>query len=452
MNSAILVVALLFALVLAATLYLTRRNNTKLEGILEESVKSELLAVCFAASEIVYDHIELFKAINTEKDIDRYREEFDTMMARLQSLRRSVGANDNVNVKYIYTLKKIDDKYFFIFDTDAEALKGHDDGDPDGGIVTEYTDIAKIHLDAFAGQSSAGIMNAKDEWGSYNTGAVPLHDPRTGGVIGVLGVDIDDAFIERSRRTAAATMTLLSIVMALSMGALLTVLILLIRRNAAMQADLYRIANRDAITELPNRRYLFNYLKEKSGLFSTESMSFAVFFIDLDNFKRVNDSAGHDMGDELLRKISEFLNRSQQNFVACVRNSGNSGEQPLDAITARIGGDEFLQITPDVTNETEAADFARNLLKSFQTQSALETFIRDFGVGLSIGVALFPSMSRDYNDLMMLADIAMYHAKFSGKNNFAFYRPEMGDNVDNQSLSIRSVKKGRKARAFSPAL
>jgi diguanylate cyclase (GGDEF)-like protein len=434
LNSTILVVAALFMLVLAATLYLIQRNNAKLGGILEESVKSELLAVCFAASEVVYDHIELFKAINAEKDIDRHREEFNALMARLHSLRHSVSANDNVNVKYIYALKKIGNRYFFVLDTDPEALKEHDEGDPDGGFVTEYTDIAKVHLDAFAGRPNAGIMNAVDEWGSYNTGAVPLRDPETNQVVGVLAVDIDDAFVERSRQTAIATMTLLAVVMTISMGALLAVLVLLIRRNAAMQADLYRIANHDLVTGLPNRYYLFNYLKGKSGIFSTESMTFAVFFIDLDNFKRVNDGAGHDAGDELLRKISEFLSRSQQDYVSGARNPGG---QALDAITGRIGGDEFLQITPGVANETEAAVLARDLLESFQAQDALKPFLQDFGVGLSIGVSLFPSMSRDYNELMKLADIAMYHAKYSGKNNFALYRLEMGDNVDNPNISIR---------------
>jgi diguanylate cyclase (GGDEF)-like protein len=434
-NKTILAVAALFALVITATMYLTWRNNARLEGILEESVKSELLAVCFAASEIIADHVELFNAINAEEDIDKYREEFDATMNWLNLLRDSLSANNNVNVKYIYALKKIDGRYFFIFDTDQEALEGHDDDDPGtAGIVTEYADIAKVHLDAFAGNPGAGIMNATDEWGSYNTGAVPLRDPKTGQVIGVIGVDIGDTFIKRFKQTAAVTATLLAVVMTVSLSALLTVLILLVRHNTAMQADLYRIANHDTITGLPNRHYLFNYLQGKNGL---PSMAFAVFFIDLDNFKQVNDGAGHRTGDELLYDIAEFLNRSQQECLSCVRNPEKSSDPALDAITARIGGDEFLQIMPGVTNETEAAALARNLLADFQAQSALKPFIRDFGVGLSIGIALFPAMSDDYNELIRLADIAMYHTKYSGKNNFAFYRPEMADSVDSKKFSTR---------------
>jgi diguanylate cyclase (GGDEF)-like protein len=435
----IFMVAALFALVSVATLYLTGRNNTRLEGILEESVKSELLAVGFAASEAVASHIELFKAINSEEDIDRYREEFDATMARLHLLRDSVSTNNDVNVKYIYTLKRIDGKYFFIFDTDPEALAEHDNGDPDGGFVTEYTEIDPVHLDAFAGKPSAGIMNAADEWGSYNTGAVPLYDPESGQVIGVLGVDISDTFIQRFRRTATVTASLLAVLMIVSLSALFSVLVLLVRRNTAMQADLYRIANHDTITGLPNRRYLFDYLKKKSGLLSTKSTTFAVFFVDLDNFKRVNDSVGHAAGDKLLREISEFLSRSQEDCLSCVRDPVNPGDRALDAITARIGGDEFLQIMPGVANETDAIAISRNLLASFQTQSAFEPFIQNCEVGLSIGIALFPSMSPDYNDLMRLADIAMYHAKYGGKNNFALYRPEM-NNTTQKSPSVRTSR------------
>ena len=438
LNSAILVVAMLFALVLAVAMHLTVRGNAKLGGILEDSVKANLLAVCFAASEVVSGHVELFNAINSEEDVDKYRQEFDATIAKLQALRVSVNTNDNLNVKFIYVLKKIGDKYFFIFDTDQEAIDGHDDDDPETvGVVTEYADIARIHLDAFDGKSGAGIMNARDEWGSYNTGAIPLHDPRSGDIIGAIGIDIDDTFIERSKQIASTTATILAVVMLLSMSALLATLILLVRRNASMQADLYRIANRDLITGLPNRHYLFNYLKGKSRLFSADFPPFAVFFVDLDNFKRVNDGAGHDAGDDLLRNIAEFLRISQLGYAPFIQNPDVSSGKVLDAITARIGGDEFLQITPAVADEKDAVAVAKGMLASFQEQNALKPFIEQFEVGLSIGIALFPSMSSDYGELMKLADIAMYHAKYSGKNNFAVYRAEMADHLDGKELSIR---------------
>jgi diguanylate cyclase (GGDEF)-like protein len=437
LNNAILVVGLLFAFVLAATMYLTLRNNAKLESILEDSVKAELLAVCFAAGEIVLEHKEAFSAINDEDDIDRYRKEFDSAIAGLRLLRDRISANDSVNVKYIYALKKIGGKYYFIFDTDEEAIEHHDDGDPaTEGVVTEYTEIAKVHLDAFAGQSSVD-MNAKDQWGSYHTGTLPLRDPESGQVIGVIAIDIDDNFIRRFQQTSASAATFLAVIMAASMSALLFTLILLISRHDSMQTELYRMANHDAITGLPNRHNLFHYLERKSQILSTSFPPFAMFFVDLDNFKQVNDSAGHDAGDELLRNISAFLISSQQDDVSRLRNSEDPDDHALDAITARIGGDEFLQITPGVTNEEDAVAVAAGMLKNFQAQSALKPFIQDFGIGLSIGIALFPPMSSDYNELMKLADIAMYQAKFNGKNSFAVYRPEMSRRVKGRKLSIR---------------
>ncbi|MDR1709922.1 MAG: GGDEF domain-containing protein [Candidatus Accumulibacter sp.] len=434
LNRTIAAVAALFALVLVAAMVLNQRNNAKLEDILEDSVRAELLATCFGASEAVYEHVNLFQAINAEEDIDRHREEFDVTIARLRQLRDSINANGAANVKYIYVLKKIEDKYYFIFDTDDEAIAGHDDGDPaTEGIVTEYGDIATVHLDAFAGKASAGIMNARDEWGSYNTGAVPLLDPENASrVIGIVGVDIDDTYIKRSKQTASSNAILLALVMAVSMGVLLVVLIFMIRRNTAMQEDLYYIANHDAVTGLYNRYFLFAHLKEKSAAFSESSPPFAIFFVDLDNFKRVNDGAGHDAGDDLLRAISEFLCEFQNEHAA-----PGDDDDVIGPITARIGGDEFLLITPGAPAKEAAAALARAMLDGFQSRENLKPTIRDYGIGLSIGIALFPSMSRDYNELMKLADIAMYHAKHHGKNNYALYHPEMGEGIDGRALSIR---------------
>ncbi|MDR1713609.1 MAG: GGDEF domain-containing protein [Coriobacteriales bacterium] len=432
LNGAILVVAVLFALVLATTMILTQRNNSELENILEESVKAELLASCFGAREVVLDHLELFNNINSEADVDRYRAEYDATIARLELLRTRIGA------EYIYVLKLIDGKYYFIFDTDTEAMAGHDDSDPKTeGLITEYTGIEDVHLEAFAGVPNAGVMNVQDEWGSYNTGAVPLLDPDTREVIGVVSTDITDIYIAQFRQTSTTSSRLLMVVMGAAMVVLLAVLIALNRRNSRMQADLYRLANHDAITGLPNRHYLFTYLAEKREALEKTPSPFAVFFVDLDNFKRVNDSAGHDAGDELLRSISEFLSTTQQGYAACALNPENPGTCLLDALTARIGGDEFLQITPGISSAAEAEAVATSMLTGFKAQNSLKPFIRDYEVGLSIGIALFPEQSADCNELMKLSDIAMYHAKYNGKNNYALYTPEMGDSVEGQSLSIR---------------
>jgi diguanylate cyclase (GGDEF)-like protein len=416
-QSTLFIVSALLALVLGTTLALTIRNNSTLGGILEESVKSELLAVCFAARDDI--PVDLFLSINSDADLHARQSEVVATIERLRVLKNEVGAT------YIYVLKEIDGKYYFIFDTDEEA------GTPDNPIFTEY-EIAAVHEDAFAGRPSADIMNVEDEWGSYNTGAIPLYLNGDGSdedtPIGIVSVDVEDAYNERSRQTALTNALLLIVVMVVTMAILLGLLIMLLRRNQKMQEDLLYIANHDAITGLYNRYYLFTYLSRWSRLHRNNDASFAVLFIDLDNFKRVNDSAGHDEGDVLLRLISRFF----QNY-----SDADGCKGIVENISARIGGDEFVQVIPDIVTPEQAERRARTMLEDFAAKPEFQRYIRDFDVGLSIGGALFPSQATEYSELVRLADIAMYQAKSSGKNNYFLYDKSMGDGPKDVVLSVR---------------
>jgi diguanylate cyclase (GGDEF)-like protein len=414
-QSALLVVSALLALVLATTIVLTLYNNNKLDDILEESVKSELLAVCFAARADI--DMELFLSINSSEDFAAHQEQIDEIIAQLRVLKNEDGAT------YIYALKEIDGTYYFIFDTDEEA------GTPDNPVFTEY-ELAPVHEEAFAGDIAAGIMNVEDEWGSYNTGAIPLlYEHRQ---VGIISVDFEDTFIERSRQTAAFGVGLLIITMSLTMAVFLWFLIILLRRNQKMQNDLFYVANHDGITKLYNRYYLFSYLSKWNKLPHSKTATFALLFIDLDNFKNVNDSAGHDEGDKLLRLISQFLR-------AYTDKLGDTG--CIESITARIGGDEFLQIVPDIATAEGAERWARVLLADFAADPELAPYAQKYGVGLSIGGALYPSLTTDYDELIRLADIAMYHAKAGGKNNYSLYDESMGDGPDDIILSVRTRKR-----------
>jgi diguanylate cyclase (GGDEF)-like protein len=414
-QNALLIVSILLALVLATTIALTLYNNSKLASILEESVKSELLAVCFAARDDV--DMELFLSINSEADIQANQARFDKVIAKLRELKNEVGAT------YIYALKEIDGKYYFALDTDEEA------GTPDNPIFTEY-ELASVHEEAFGGHPSADVMNVEDEWGSYNTGAIPLL--HNGQQVGIISVDVEDTFIERSRQTATLDAILLILVMAATMALLMGLLILLLRRNQKMQDDLFYVANHDAITRLYNRYCLFNYLSKWKKSPQSKNAFFALLFIDLDNFKNVNDSAGHDEGDKLLRLISEFLK-------SYTDSAGNEG--CIESITARIGGDEFLQIVPDLKTPEEIERWARTLLDGFATHPELQEYVRNFEVGLSIGGALYPTQTTDYDELIRLADIAMYQTKATGKNNYCLYHTSMGDGPEGAVLSVRTRKR-----------
>jgi GGDEF domain-containing protein len=419
------IVSVLFTIVLVATIALTLRNNQQLEDILAESVRSELVSTSIAARDIIEPYAELFLKIHSQEDIEANAQEWNEVTEKLRVLR------EEVNAEYIYALKYEDGAYWFVFDTDEEAALNHD-------IYTPY-EIAPVHEEAFSGINAVGLLNVTDEWGSYNTSAVPLYYNEK--LIGIVSTDIADTYITRSQATSRFYAIALITVMVLSMGMLLGSLAVMLRRNARMQAHLFEIANNDAITGLPNRRYLFNYLEEKRAQFERDRAPFALVFIDLDNFKTVNDSAGHSAGDELLREIARLLSTYSDTVTgegtahAAKRDGGE--KQCLEPLTARIGGDEFLQLVPDVSDAQGASLYAEGLLAAFKNQEELKPFIEDFAVGLSLGVALFPSQAIDYDELIRYADIAMYHSKSAGKHRFALYDPTMSANLDGIELSVR---------------
>jgi len=147
---------------------------------------------------------------------------------------------------------------------------------------------------------------------------------------------------------------------------------------------------------------------------------FAFLLIDLDNFKRVNDNAGHDAGDEVLRHIGIYLNSIHDDIRSV------SFRPPAGAlnVSARIGGDEFVQIVPGVHTVDEAEAVAKKVLENFPRQMTDRNVAR-YKVGLSIGVAIFPYHTDNFNVLIKYADIAMYHAKKSGKNNYCVFRDDL---------------------------
>jgi len=409
------IVAILLTLVLIATITLTIYNNSRLEAILEDSIKSELLATCAAARNDL--DLELFLAINSEQDILNNRQEYEIALSRLRLLQEGVDAT------YIYALKELNGKYYFVFDTDESIVI------PDVAIFIEYK-LSQVHIDAFNGIPSAGILNVTDEWGTYSTGAVPIY--HNGKVVGIICTDIEDTFVSRSRMTALIDGVLLIVVVVAVLGFLFAFLITLQRRNQRMEEYLYRMSNYDSITGLQNRNYFFAYFSEWRKKHKPADAAFALLFIDLDNFKSVNDQAGHDVGDDLLRLIADFF-RTQVD--------ANAKTAEVESFVARIGGDEFLQVLPGVSTAEELEIRARSMLEGFMNNEDLQPFIEDFKVGLSIGGALFPCQTEDYDELVKFADIAMYKSKFGGKNNYTLYDSSMGEGSEDMVLVVRTKKK-----------
>jgi len=167
------------------------------------------------------------------------------------------------------------------------------------------------------------------------------------------------------------------------------------------------LATRDTLTELPNRALLQQRLKQRLEERAADEV-LAVFFIDLDNFKEVNDSLGHAAGDSLLKDIARTLRR-------CVR--------PDDTV-ARLGGDEFVVLAECRAGELPAVSLAEILCAALDQPFMIEG--HEVKVCASIGISMYPQDGDSSEALLQNADTALYRAKAAGGNSFRFYTPEMG--------------------------
>ena len=138
-----------------------------------------------------------------------------------------------------------------------------------------------------------------------------------------------------------------------------------------------------------------------------DGKNLAVLFIDLDRFKNINDTLGHDAGDALLREVGNRLKH-------CVRQTDT---------VARLGGDEFVVLLEDISEPGHVAKVARKILSDLA--GSLDTIGQEFRVTASIGISIYPLDGEDEQTLMKNADIAMYHAKQEGKNNFQFHSEQI---------------------------
>lgn len=180
------------------------------------------------------------------------------------------------------------------------------------------------------------------------------------------------------------------------------------------RAALEHLAFYDPLTGLPNRALLHDRLSHALTQRGQDGRALAVMFLDLDDFKNVNDTLGHDAGDALLREVSRRV-------LACVRTGDT---------VARWGGDEFVLLLPGLLAETVASRVAREVLGRLSEPFSLSGI--DVRVGASIGVALYPGLAATSEDLLKHADIALYRAKESGKNTYQFFTEEM-----NRRLQVR---------------
>jgi diguanylate cyclase (GGDEF)-like protein len=179
--------------------------------------------------------------------------------------------------------------------------------------------------------------------------------------------------------------------------------------SKAHVAELERRGNEDALTCLPNRHWAQSYLPRAIAHAAENNAMLALLFVDLDGFKKVNDTMGHAAGDELLRNAARRL---------------KDAVRPHDYVV-RLGGDEFLVIIEQIEHKGDAAHVAERIVHAFQESFRLTQGA--YSVGTSIGISTFPSDGDDADTLLHNADIAMYSVKTSGKGNYNFYDQKFYD-------------------------
>ena len=181
------------------------------------------------------------------------------------------------------------------------------------------------------------------------------------------------------------------------------------RREA--EERLRQLSQHDPLTGLPNRSLLYEFAEHLLSRASRDGTMTATLFIDLDRFKAINDSYGHDTGDAVLREVARRLEAS-------VRGGD---------MTARLGGDEFVVLMDHLHNEEDAAKAARHALDILGRP--YEVHGLSLVVTPSIGISLFPQDGQRIDELIKNADVAMYHAKEGGKNDFQFFRQVFNQRV-----------------------
>lgn len=193
-----------------------------------------------------------------------------------------------------------------------------------------------------------------------------------------------------------------------------------ITERKSAEAKIYNLAYYDELTELPNREFFSLSLERTIGIAKRDGKKFAVLFVDLDRFKRINDTLGHTIGDELLKDVAHRL-------AKCTRPTDSVAH--LDAVEggniklARLGGDEFVIKLYGIDSEDSVAIVANRIIDALTPPFTCGG--HQFVVTPSIGIAVYPQDGRTGEELLMNADSAMYRAKNVGRNNFKFYSETM---------------------------
>jgi diguanylate cyclase (GGDEF)-like protein/PAS domain S-box-containing protein len=196
------------------------------------------------------------------------------------------------------------------------------------------------------------------------------------------------------------------------------------------EKKIHRLAYFDPLTGLPNRGMFQDRLRQALALAHREDRKVCLVFLDLDNFKDVNDTYGHDFGDKMLRDVAGRL----------------AGSMRESDTLARLGGDEFVVILTSVTTRESTATAVQRLLSLFTKPFEIDS--RKIYSSASIGIALYPDDGLDTESLLKCADTAMYHAKNEGKSQYRFFSAEMNHKIMHRVSLENCLHQGMEKEEF----
>lgn len=194
-------------------------------------------------------------------------------------------------------------------------------------------------------------------------------------------------------------------------------------RVSELNKELEHSSLHDSLTGLPNRAYLNKKIIHVKEISQKNDERFAILFLDLDHFKNINDTLGHDVGDLLLIKVSNIL-------------KNNISE---DSLISRIGGDEFIIVISGFKDENILLPTITNLLKEFRKTINIKGY--ELTLSVSIGISIYPDDSTEISELMKYADIAMYKSKGDGRDNFNFFTSKLNNQIHDEVNIINDMQR-----------
>jgi diguanylate cyclase len=191
------------------------------------------------------------------------------------------------------------------------------------------------------------------------------------------------------------------------------------KRLVESERRLHRLAYFDNLTDLPNRQFFYEHLQSMIALTKRQKLNLAVLFLDLDGFKRINDTLGHHVGDEVLQTTGERLRKSLRSSDAMIR----MGASPEGDSLARLGGDEFTVLLSTIGHSGDAALVAERIRTCLA--EVYEIGEHELYTTTSIGISVYPEDGETAEELLKNADLAMYYAKRAGGNTYSYFSKKM---------------------------